>query len=92
MLQKFSFHDHYAEKSAVFSTPFKLRTHLDHCIEMLRQLIVCSADLHIIGYHWVEHVDYPWPDFSINRQCRNWDHVMDWIQQRKVMTRPLKGY
>ncbi|RYC64227.1 hypothetical protein CHU98_g1990 [Xylaria longipes] len=28
MLQKFSFHDHYAEKSAVFSTPFKLRTHL----------------------------------------------------------------
>ncbi|KAF2968367.1 hypothetical protein GQX73_g5232 [Xylaria multiplex] len=91
MLRKFSFRDYYADKVAVFSDPFKLRTHMDHCIEMLRQVIMCSADLHIITYDWVDHVDYPWPDFSINRQCRNWDHMIDWIQQRKALTSAPDG-
>ncbi|KAI0879014.1 hypothetical protein GGS24DRAFT_276867 [Hypoxylon argillaceum] len=91
MLRKFSYRDYYADKAAVFSDPFKLRTHMDHCIEMLRQVIMCSADLHIITYDWVDHVDYPWPDFSINRQCRNWDDVMEWVRQRKVMTSAAHG-
>ncbi|KAI0098916.1 hypothetical protein GGR51DRAFT_417984 [Nemania sp. FL0031] len=91
MLRKFSYREYYADKSPVFSDVFKLRTHLDHCIEMLRQVIMCSADLHIITYDWVDHVDYPWPDFSINRQCRNWDDVMAWVHQRRVMTSAPDG-
>ncbi|CAJ2510798.1 Uu.00g064230.m01.CDS01 [Anthostomella pinea] len=91
MLRKFSYREYYADKSAPFSDPDKLRTHMDHCIEMLRQVIMCSADLHIITYDWVAHVDTPWPDFSVSRQCRNYDSIMDWIHQRTAMTSAPKG-
>ncbi|KAI3322489.1 hypothetical protein HD806DRAFT_536328 [Xylariaceae sp. AK1471] len=91
MLRMFTYRDYYADKAGVFADPFKLRTHMDHCIEMLRQVIMCSTDLHIITYDWVDHVDYPWPDFSINRQCRNWDDMMSWIHERRAMTSAPKG-
>lgn len=91
MLRKFSFRDYYADKAAPFSDPFKLRTHMDHCIEMLRQSIMCNGDLHIITYNWVEHVEYPWPDFSTSRQCRSWDNILDWIGDRTAHTKEKDG-
>ncbi|KAI1291045.1 hypothetical protein F5Y03DRAFT_400990 [Xylaria venustula] len=45
MLRKFSFRDYYADKAAQFADPHKLLTHMDHCTEMLRQVIMCNADL-----------------------------------------------
>ncbi|KAI1346771.1 hypothetical protein F5Y01DRAFT_319443 [Xylaria sp. FL0043] len=91
MLRKFSFREYYADKAVPFSDPHKLRTHMDHCIEMLRQVIMCNADMHIITYNWVGHVDYPWPNFSINRQCRSWDNMLDWIMERTEHTHEKNG-
>jgi hypothetical protein len=45
----------------------------------------------IITYNWVGHVDYPWPNFSINRQCRSWDNLLDWIMERTVHTKEKDG-
>ena len=58
---------------------------------MLRQVIMCNGDLHIITYNWVEHVDYPWPDFSVSRQCRSWDNILDWIKPRTTHTKEKNG-
>ncbi|KAI1109850.1 hypothetical protein F5Y14DRAFT_388908 [Nemania sp. NC0429] len=91
MLRKFSFREYYKDKAAPFSDAKKLRVHMDHCIEMLRQTIQCNADLHIITYNWVGHVDYPWPNFSINRQCRSWDNMLDFISERTVHTKEKNG-
>ena len=64
---------------------------LDHCIEMLRQVIMCNGDLHIITYDWVAHADWPWPDFSVNRLCRSWDNILGWIGSRVVHTKEENG-
>ncbi|KAL7917021.1 hypothetical protein ACQKWADRAFT_307810 [Trichoderma austrokoningii] len=91
LLRKFSYREYYADKSAPFGDPNKLRTHIDHCIEMLRQVIMCNGDLHIITYNWVDHVDTPWPDFSLNRQCRDWDRIIDWVGKRGAKTSEEHG-
>jgi hypothetical protein len=51
---------------------------------------MCQADMHLITYIWVGHVTYPWPDFSINRQCRKYEGLMHWIIARE--SRAPKGH
>ncbi|KAJ7092102.1 hypothetical protein C8R43DRAFT_908184, partial [Mycena crocata] len=36
----------------------------DHCIEMLRQNSMCTADVGMITYEWVKNWSNPYPDFS----------------------------
>ncbi|KAI1330219.1 hypothetical protein F5Y16DRAFT_408705 [Xylariaceae sp. FL0255] len=84
LLRKYSYLEYYLEHEPEFFQSPMLRTHTDHCIEMLRQTIMCSADLHIITYDWVEKVDWPWPDFSISRNCRNYEALHDWALERTI--------
>ena len=63
----------------------------DHCIEMLRQVLMCSADLHLISYDWVDEVDYPWPDFSLSRNCRNYEQVHEWGQRHTLLVSSADG-
>lgn len=51
---------------------------LAHCIEMLRQVLTCNADVGVIPYAWVEGRDRPYPNFNTRHQCRNADSVVDW--------------
>jgi len=64
---------------------------LDHCIEMLRQVLMCSADLHLIVYDWVEQVHYPWPDFGTDHMCRDYERVHDWVKSRVTKTERADG-
>ena len=42
---------------------------------MLRQKIMCDADVHLLTYNWVKGHDAPHPNFNIARQCRNFDII-----------------
>ncbi|KAK1141021.1 hypothetical protein N8T08_009594 [Aspergillus melleus] len=78
VLRKYTYLDYYKVKEPEFFTSPTVRKHTDHCIEMLRQLLMCSADLHLITYDWVDGWDYPWPDFSENHFCRDYERVHSW--------------
>ncbi|KAI1118121.1 hypothetical protein F5Y14DRAFT_297904 [Nemania sp. NC0429] len=91
LLRMYSYREYYAHKLSHFADASKLRDHVDHCLEMLRQVIMCSTDLHIVTYDWVDHVDYPWPDFSVARQCRRWDNMMDWVRDRAAHSNQRQG-
>ncbi|KZF23305.1 hypothetical protein L228DRAFT_267314 [Xylona heveae TC161] len=78
VLRKYTYLDYYIVKEPEFFRTPTVRKHTDHCIEMLRQLLMCSADLHLITYDWVDGVDHPWPDFSTNQFCRNYEDVHAW--------------
>ncbi|KAB5550021.1 hypothetical protein GE09DRAFT_1223832 [Coniochaeta sp. 2T2.1] len=57
-----------------------IRAHIDHCIEMLRQALMCQGDVGIITYNWVK----PWgiyPDFSTNHKCRKFDKIVEWADR-----------
>ncbi|CAD6583833.1 MAG: hypothetical protein ASARMPREDX12_001465 [Alectoria sarmentosa] len=58
--------------------------HLRHCVDMLLQDQVCHADADVLTYNWVDTQPYPFPDFSINRKCRDMEELREWRDERIV--------
>jgi len=73
---------------------FKPTTNListDHCIEMLRQKLMCDSDLHVYTYNWVDKANHGWPDFSTTQMCRNFDDVLRWGNEHHAYTSAIDG-
>ena len=85
-LRQSTFMEHYKSRVVSFQDdPNVVRTHIDHCIEMLRQSIMCQSDLGVLTYNWVEVQDFPWPNFNTQHQCRNFEKVLEWGKDKEVM-------
>ncbi|CAG9953413.1 unnamed protein product [Clonostachys rosea f. rosea IK726] len=39
----------------------------EHCVEILRQFVMCHADVGLVTAHWVRNINHPWPDFNTLR-------------------------
>ncbi|KAG1813502.1 uncharacterized protein BJ212DRAFT_1365326, partial [Suillus subaureus] len=57
------------------------RIHLDHCIEMLRQNLMCRGDVTMLTYDWVKGLDRPLPDFNTPHRCRNFEKILNWVDE-----------
>lgn len=57
---------------------------VDHCVEFLRQVLMCSSDVAIITYDWVEGHEVPYPDFNTKHQCRDFEKVLRWGKEHVV--------
>ncbi|KAH7919152.1 hypothetical protein BV22DRAFT_1041177 [Leucogyrophana mollusca] len=85
MLRKVTWGEHYKHSDHSFDdTPEAFRTHVDHCIEMIRQNIMCRGDVTMITYDWVKGSKDPFPNFNVRHQCRNFDKVLDWVDAHRV--------
>lgn len=60
------------------------RLHLSHCIEYLLHSILCQASTDVYTHIWTDGVDHPFPDFSVDHQCRDFDAVKSWHDQNAV--------
>lgn len=60
------------------------RIHWRHCIDMIAQDLQCNAKLDVITYNWVDTQQNPFPDFSIERSCTDWDSFDDWTQKNSI--------
>ncbi|KAH8694008.1 hypothetical protein BGW36DRAFT_430031 [Talaromyces proteolyticus] len=58
-----------------------LRLHIDHCIDMLRQVVQCQGDVGIVTSSWVAGFPDPYPDFNSWHKCRNFKPLNDYTQQ-----------
>jgi len=67
------------------------RRAVDHCIEMLRQVLMCSSDLGIITYNFVSFRPEAWPDFNTVHQCRDFEKVVNWYHDRELYTTKTGG-
>ncbi|KAG1820566.1 uncharacterized protein BJ212DRAFT_1297934 [Suillus subaureus] len=61
--------------------PSVVRMHLDDCIELIRQSIMCNAEVVMITWDWVKNHSKPYPNFNTRHACRKFDNVMDWAVQ-----------
>jgi len=89
LLRQMTYSDYYREEEW-FSNPM-LRTHTDHCIEILRQKLMCESDLHVFTYNWVDRATHPWPDFSTTQMCRNFEDVLRWGLEHQAYTSAPNG-
>ncbi|EED79895.1 predicted protein, partial [Postia placenta Mad-698-R] len=68
-----------------FTAPFfEMLSPLDHCIEMLRQRIMCTGDVGMITFDWVKGHKKPYPNFSTMHVCRKLDNILDWSARHAV--------
>ena len=56
---------------------------LDHCIDILRQVIMCNGDTSLLTFHWVKDNPFPYPDFNTWHQCRNAEQILDWALEHQ---------
>lgn len=56
----------------------------DHCIDVLREFIMCAGDIGAITYFWEEGRNDPMPDFSVWQVCRNFGEIQSWLRNRTI--------
>ncbi|KAK2025760.1 hypothetical protein LX32DRAFT_685013 [Colletotrichum zoysiae] len=61
-----------------------VQTHVDHCIEIIRQFVMCHADVGLVASHWIAEANHPWPDFNTNKVCRDFDGILDWTLKHQA--------
>ncbi len=55
----------------------------DHCIENLRQNIMCKGDVSLLTFEWMPKERAPKPNFDIEHDCVNWDTLDNWAESQR---------
>ncbi|OSX62449.1 hypothetical protein POSPLADRAFT_1142351 [Postia placenta MAD-698-R-SB12] len=85
VLRKHTYYEYYKDtESAILEGPQAYRTHLDHCVDMLRQHILCNADVGLVTNDWVKGHKTPYPDFSNWHRCRDVEKIWEWNEKYAV--------
>jgi len=58
--------------------------HVSHCVDTLLQNIMCNADVSVVTYNWVGDQENGYPDFRMNKKCRDFDKVVEWAKEHYV--------
>ncbi|KAL4912982.1 tat pathway signal sequence [Aspergillus aurantiobrunneus] len=64
---------------------FIVRRHVSHCLDIIRQQLMCTVDVGLFGQVWV-HPDRPssFVDFNTEHRCRNFEDIRDWAERNQL--------
>lgn len=68
------------------------RYHNEHCIDILRQSIMCHADITPVTMRWGHTQRIPLGNFSSPHECVNWAEIYGWAKQRSIQQLMDPGY
>jgi len=56
-----------------------------HCLDVLRQQLMCQVDIGVLGQIWV-HPEKPEPfvDFHTVHRCRDFEAIRKWAEERQM--------
>jgi hypothetical protein len=54
----------------------------EHCIEGLRQHVMCQPDLTVWTLDWIPGSPDPVSNHVVDHECVDWNHLEDWVDQR----------
>ena len=81
---KYIRHYIYRDSYSIKKTNVPVLDHVDHCIDSLRQLVMCRADMAVQTYSWIPTLRIPWASFRTEHECQNWETFDDWASQRAL--------
>ncbi|KAL4974647.1 hypothetical protein BDW66DRAFT_161082 [Aspergillus desertorum] len=80
-------YDYYRTKAdgAFRNDDFIVRKHVSHCLDILRQQLMCTIDVGVLGQVWI-HPDHPSPfvDFNTEHVCRNFEDIRAWAEKNQL--------
>ena len=71
----------YSEVYPQMLTP-NAKVHVDHCIEALRELIMCEGNMTPIPIEWSEKGERINPNYAQRHTCRNFEALKRWTKER----------
>ncbi|KNG85067.1 hypothetical protein ANOM_006954 [Aspergillus nomiae NRRL 13137] len=99
MLRKEISYEHYYFPKFGNNPDAEHMAHISHCIDILAQAIKCSSSVDVILFNWVEGWDQPFPDFSNQHVCRDFEALLGYVNENsvprsvwKTMKEPPAGY
>ncbi|KAI0512697.1 hypothetical protein F5B22DRAFT_614882 [Xylaria bambusicola] len=89
LLRQNAYKEYYAPLGGDISAPpTKLRNHLDHCIDALRQFVICQGDIGVFSFNFPLNDGDPWPNYSTPHTCRNFESIRQWAVDHTVPRGP----
>ncbi|KAL0768502.1 hypothetical protein CaCOL14_009477 [Colletotrichum acutatum] len=61
-----------------------LALHWDHCVDILRQSIMCSADITPTPFYYRARDDNVYSTLATRHHCRSFDSVKEWAKDRQL--------
>jgi hypothetical protein len=58
--------------------------HVSHCTDLLLQNIQCTGNMDVLTFNWLEGELWPWPNFYVNHQCRDFDAIVKWQDENAL--------
>jgi len=58
--------------------------HLSHCLDIIRQTLMCQPSMGTITMEWVETQSKPSPDFDIQKKCINHSALLQWQSRNNI--------
>ncbi|KAL1311894.1 hypothetical protein AAFC00_001966 [Neodothiora populina] len=78
------FQNVHPESYTVNATNVPILDHLDHCIDALRQHIMCHATASLQTYSWIPDLKIPWANFTVDNICVDWEEYDGWAKTRSI--------
>ncbi|KAI1119425.1 hypothetical protein F5Y14DRAFT_395250 [Nemania sp. NC0429] len=58
--------------------------HVDHCLDQVRQALLCNADVSVVYFQWSDVVEGLRPRVDNKHTCRDYSKILDWAKSRSV--------
>ncbi|CAJ2508323.1 Uu.00g133490.m01.CDS01 [Anthostomella pinea] len=78
IIRKFIWRNHYQHVDTFMDPPQMVWEHVDHCIDLLRQVLMCNGDIGLIFYTDVGK-EQPIARVSTTHMCRNFSQITEWV-------------
>ncbi|KAF2232283.1 hypothetical protein EV356DRAFT_450394 [Viridothelium virens] len=81
--------DHYIDAVPTMqqkkkTVPEMYERHYEHCVNYIRQSLMCQFDTGVIPYNWVLDHQNPTPNANTHHKCVDWDALQAWLRKRRV--------
>ncbi|KAJ5735310.1 uncharacterized protein N7483_000435 [Penicillium malachiteum] len=95
LIRQYVYFDYYSKeenKPAEFSDSNQtVRLHIDHCIDILRQVIQCNGDVGVVTRSWVKGRTINYPDFNVWHKCRKLEPILQYAMEHEIEAEPVKN-
>ena len=83
-------YDYYRDlKLGAFkNADFIVQYHATHCLDILRQQLMCAPDVGVFGQVWYQPEGEPLPiaftDFNTKHKCRDYEAIRKWAEEHQL--------
>jgi hypothetical protein len=76
---------HEAGQGAFKNEDYIVKFHVSHCLDILRQQLMCTVDVGVLGQVWLRPAaPEAYVDFNTEHKCRNFEAIRDWAEARQM--------